>query len=478
MTPYGQERYDEFLRRLRRVIEHTLTGAVIIALIVFSVALTVWELALQASDPLHHRLAAINHVITWVFVFELIARWLVMRRRQYFLREYWLDIIAVLPVFRAFRILRAARLLRLLRLLRLFRVGRIIAQHTGSLPAMFRRIAVEHSLLLCFLVFTVIFGATAMLLAEQQSNSDLDGFDKTFWWSLYTLLAGESITEFPATLPGRIIAATVMFLGMGVFAMVTGTISAVMVERLSKIEDMPMELLDVRDHIMICGFSRKVALILDELTGVAENGEQPMVLIADAEHEPAIRELRQRYLKLVYVVGDFTRPDVLERAGAGTCETCIIVSDRSQGRNEQDADARTILAALTIEKLNAAAFTCAELNNSDYISHLERGGVDDVVIGGEHSAMLLAQAAICHGLGDVVSELLSVRRGSRFFRVAVPPALAGRSFVELLGELKTRHDCVLVGYQRDGVQHLNPGDYAAAVGDHLIVIATQPVRLG
>ena len=467
------------IRAFRRFIDHRYTGAAIIALIVVSVILTVYEFSIPEDQPLHHTLAEVSHLITFLFVIELVIRFCTMRRPERFLREYWLDVLAVLPFFRIFRLFRAFRLLRLLRLLRLFRVGRLIHRHVSSLPQIFRRSAVEYTVLACFVLFTIIAGASAMLTFEQHSpGGEFATFEQTLWWSIYTLLAGESVTQFPDTLAGRIVAATVMFLGLGVFALLTGTVSAVMVERLKQLERMPMELDDLRGHIVVCGYSRKVPRILDEI--LADDGDptQAIVLVADAEHQESMEALRQQHDRVLYTMGDFTRMEVLRAAGADRCRTCIIVSDLSGHRTEQDADARTILGALTLEKMNPEAFTCAELQNSDYISHLEAGGVDDVVIGGEHSSLLLAHAAITQGLGDVVSELLTNRRGSQFYKLEVPEHLAGQSFAELLALLQSKHHAILLGYQRDaGPTHVNPADYQARAGDQLIVIASRRVTL-
>lgn len=474
MTPPRRRPEARWRSGLRGLLDAPLVGVSVILLILASVALTIIEFAIDPRSVLHAELTAANHVITVLFAAELSLRWLAMRRRRWFWREYWLDLLALVPAFRVFRLFRAVRLLRLLRL---FRVSRLMSRATGGLPYLLRRASAEYSLLACFLVFCIIFGASAMLMAEQRANPALTSFEHTFWWSIFTLLSGESTTTFPSTTEGRLIAVTVIFLGMGVFALVTGTVSAVMVERLTKLEDPPMELLDLEEHVLICGYSRKAALILEELEA-ADGHEQSIVLIADAAHEAEVRELRRRFERLHLVTGDFTRADVLERAGAPVCGTCIILSDRSGNRSEQDADARTLLAALTIEKLNADVFTCAELNNADYVAHLEGGGVDDVVIGGEHSAMLLAQAALNRGLGEVVSELLSARKGSHFYKVDIPPRLVGASFVELLNELKTQHDAIPIGYEDvEGEQVLNPSSYQARAGDKLIVIAHQRTEL-
>ncbi|MDA7951745.1 MAG: hypothetical protein MPJ24_09690 [Pirellulaceae bacterium] len=51
------------------------------------------------------------------------------------------------------------------------------------------------------------------------------------------------------------------------------------------------------------------------------------------------------------------------------------------------------MGALTVEKLNESVYTCAELNEREYGSHLTMGHVNDYVVSGEYGAYLLANAA-------------------------------------------------------------------------------------
>lgn len=79
---------------------------------------------------------------------------------------------------------------------------------------------------------------------------------------------------------------------------------------------------------------------------------------------------------------DFTKVSSLEKAGVHRASICIILADTSRGRSDQDADARTILAALTVEKLKPNIYTCAELYNREFRSHLQMGKVNAFVVTG------------------------------------------------------------------------------------------------
>jgi len=180
-----------------------------------------------------------------------------------------------------------------------------------------------------------------------------------------------------------------------------------------------------------------------------------------------------------FLEGDFTRVATLKQAGILRAQTCIILADDRGGRSEQDADARTILAALTVEKLNADVYTCAELINRSYGTHLQMGHVNDFVVSGEHGAYLLAQAAMNRGLMAVYTELMTHQHGQQLYRLPLPDAWADREFNDVMAELKQRHDAILVAvHSSDGQFHVNPREYRFTGSDDIVVIAETQPRLG
>ena len=169
----------------------------------------------------------------------------------------------------------------------------------------------------------------------------------------------------------------------------------------------------------------------------------------------------------------------LTKAGITRAKTCIIVSDANGKRSAQDADARTILAALTAERLNPNVYTCAELINPEHGAHLEMGRVNDYVVTGEHSGFLLAHAALNRGLIGIFSELLTHERGSQFYSVAIPDAWLGKDVMDLFVHLKREHNALLVAvHEPESDQYnVNPDQYEFQGGEHAIVISSQPVEI-
>jgi len=450
----------------RPAVEITVGG-----LILLSVLLTLIELAIDPTSDYLPLLVHLNDAITWLFVVELTLRFIGFPKKRRFFRAYWIDILAVLPVLRMFRIFRAFRFLRLLRLLRL--VG-LFRRYATAFPYIFRRGALEYVIILGLIFLTILFGSSALLTFETSAGGRFNTFGDAFWFSIYSLFAGEPIPGPPQSVGGRIVAVVIMFMGLTTFAMLTGTVSAFMVERL-RTEGQVVEWDEFQNHTIICGWNRRAEIIVREYQAAKKSMDQPLIVICESDGEPLFQDESIRS-RVRFIFDDFTKVNVLEKAGVYRAQTCIILSDLGSNRTAQDADARTILAALTVERLNPDIYTCAELNNREYGAHLEMGHVNDYVVSGEHSGFLLAQAALNRGLTEIVTELLTYERGNQFYRLEISAEWEGKTFFDLFVYMKQTHDAILVAVQdQQGSLRVNPGDYTFQAHDNIIVIASQEI---
>jgi voltage-gated potassium channel len=279
----------------------------------------------------------------------------------------------------------------------------------------------------------------------------------------------------PKTYGGKFASIFVMFMGMIFFAMLTGTVSAFMIERIHG-GGRIVNLSKFKNHFIICGWSRKAEIIIKEWQTAHQQSDIVVITLEEEDElqmtDPSVAD------RVTFLHDDFTKISVLEEAGIRRASTCIILCDRSQNRSEQDADARTILAALTAEKLNPEIYTCAELINREFGSHLEMGQVNDYVIADEQSAFLLAQAALNRGLVHVLSELLTHQRGNQFYTFELPEEWIGKSFFDFFIHIKKEKNAILLAVQLpDGSSLVNPPEYEFKEGDVAVLIASEIVEL-
>ena len=442
---------------------------VTIALVLAWVALTLSELAAAPGTLAATWLDRLSTGLAVPFAIELGLRLRAASQPAAFLLEYWIDVVALLsvplslllppsPVLLLFRLLRLYRLIALVRRVPLF-TG--FVHHRGPRRAL---------ALLGIVALCVVVSTAALLAFESGKNPGLASLDQAFWFSLFSIFATQPTPDVPMTLGGKLVSLFLIFVGLSTFAVLTGTVSAVVLSRL-KLETKIVDLNEIKDHTIICGWSRKAEIIAREFIDGSKEDAPPLVVIAthDAERNFADPRLIGR---VQFIDDDFTRIGALERAGIARASTCVILSDTSGGRSEPDADARTILTALTIQSLHPHVYRCAELNRSEYSAHLKSGCINECVVGGEHSAFLLAQAALNHGAMSVLNELMTHRSNHKFCRIPVPRGLIGKSFVEALSHMKQEQNVLVVALATGGgAPTLNPGECRLAAGDELMIIA-------
>lgn len=455
-----------------RFINNTITEVVVAVLIVMSVTLILVDVAFADSLGVYGDwLSAVNNVITAIFMVELTLRFVAERKKMRFFRRYWIDIIAVLPLFRVFRFLRV------LRLLRLFRVGLILSQQLRSFTNPLFKLEYVFVTLALFVV--VVMGAISIRAAEGSENQDFGTLEQSMWFASMTLVSGEPVGGTPHTTFGRLVALTLMMAGLTVFAVFAGTVSAVMVDTLRRVRIMPIDVDELRDHCIVCGWSRSAGLILEEL--VHDHHYSNVVVITeldDLEEHPFF----QRHGRIACIIhGDFTRVDVLKEAGIDRARAAILLADESkEERSSQDRDARTVLAAMLIEKLNDKIFTAVQLLNRDNETSLRRAGVEEIIVTDEYVGNIIGSVVRNRGLTGMLDELLTSRYGHQFFKERLPSDLIGKNVADVMSALKRRYNATLlaVAYNERGKGMVvnPPSDLVLTSETWVIIAASGPMN--
>lgn len=470
------------LERLERAAQRTfgrpwfetLLGGLVLA----SIALTVIETTSRPPSPAIFWGA---QAITAVFAVELAMRmWLAPSRRG-FLREYWLDVISVVPLVTVLQaplelpIGDGAAMVSLLRIFRLTRVLKIARHRVLFFPAVLRTGAREVFFASGFVLLALVFASSALVTFERDANPAIRSFTQAFWFSVYSLIGTEPIPAPPHTLGGNVVSVFVILTGLFTFATVVGTVSALVADRIRS-GDLIVDWQDLKEHLIVCGWSRKGEIIVREYVAAHPDDDKPIVVIAEFEHVPQLADAAVRS-RVQFLNEDFTKIEALEKAGVRRAARAILLADTSRNRKERDADARTVLAALTIERLNTSIYTCAEIHRREHAHHLEMAKINDYVVSGEHSAFLLAQSAITRGVMSVFAELLTHEHGNRFSRCTVSSKWKGKTFLDLMLHMKTAHDALLVAVQDGDKTVVNPKDHVFTGGEDVVCIASHEVRL-
>ncbi|MBT3222222.1 MAG: potassium channel protein, partial [Proteobacteria bacterium] len=337
-----------------RFIHHTWVEISILVLIVISVGLMLIEVALPKGSPFATPVMVAGNVITGLFVVELAIRFWVARKKKRFFLRYWLDILAVLPL------VRPLRFFRVLRVLRLFRAGVLINRRMSFFQTLVRGTSQELTALVAGTLVLVLAAAVVLHLWAAQHNSSFSSFNDVLWYAVLSMIGGEPIGATPTSEVGRWVTLVLMIGGLTVFGMFVGTVSAGMVSKLSSpMEVQEMGIDELSGHVLLCGWNRSGPTVIRELFGPGTPKRRAVVLVTEHKDPPSdlysTRGIRPEFL--YHFCGDWTRVDVLNSVNANEAAVAILLTDNLTQRSSQDRDARTVLAALTIERMNPDIYT-------------------------------------------------------------------------------------------------------------------------
>ncbi len=242
-----------------------------------------------------------------------------------------------------------------------------------------------------------------------------------------------------------------------------------------------MELDELTDHIVVCGWNPAGATMLQEL--FTAQRMRPVVIVTEHEGRPEDLPTAGVRPELIYHHrGDYTRVEVLQAVGIDRAASAILLTDNGDQRSDQDRDARTVLAALTIERMNPGIFCCAELVNSEHASLLKMANVEEVVVRDWYAGVIIGSMGRNRGLSTVLNDILTTAEGNAFHKVRVPGRLDGATIGELHQSLKADHGAILVSWERHGdsprSQVNPPPSLVVATDDVLVVIAEGSIKLG
>lgn len=456
--------------RVRRLLIAPTTDAAVFVLVVISVLLLVPEMLLRPRHPAQVLAAQAGRLLTLVFVVELSVRfWVAPVKRRFFVR-YWPDLLAILPI------IRPIRLFRVLRVLRLLRAGALLSNHRPwrSNPA---EAAALRLMALAAATAALVLGATSVLRTLEPDS--LGRHQDALWFSIYSIIAAEPTGANPRTTLGHLVVLGLMLGGTTVFALFVATLSATMVDTFSRgLLMRDVEIDELQGHTVVFGWNGSGATLLRELFHGQDGLTTAVVLVTEGDLPPDLPDSILPARRFFHHRGDYTRIDVLESVGIKRASTAILLTDTTVPRSDQDRDARTVLAALTMERMTKNLYTVAEVTSRQSEGLLSMAGVEEVVVGDWYAGVIMGSASRNRGLVAVLDEVLSYSEGNGFHTFDVPAALLGQTVHQVRQLLHDRHDATLIALHRGKDALVNPpGHTELRAGDQLVVLALQMPRV-
>lgn len=220
---------------LKQIVEEndTLAGKafdlVVQSLIFISLISFTLETVPDISSKYGNLFNLVELVTVLLFTIEYALRLLVADSRLKFVFSFFglIDFFALLPFYLSTGVdLRSIRIMRLLRLFRIFKVLRY-SKAIIRFQKAFASIKEELVLFLFTASLLVFVASIGIYYCESKAQPEhFKSFFHSLWWSIVTLTTVGYGDVYPVTTLGKVFAALVMFVGIGVVAVPSGLIAS------------------------------------------------------------------------------------------------------------------------------------------------------------------------------------------------------------------------------------------------------------
>ena len=164
---------------------------------------------------------ALEWLITGLFIAEFSSRLWAAESRRAYVRGHWIDLVSCIPP------VRWARFFRLFRLLRLARTFAGI----GRAMTHVERLGNHHGLMWLIIAWiaVMLLCAVGLFVVENGVNDAVESPLDALWWGLTTMTTVGYGDVFPTTGEGRVVAAVLMILGIGLYSIITATVTSFLI---------------------------------------------------------------------------------------------------------------------------------------------------------------------------------------------------------------------------------------------------------
>ncbi len=439
----------------------------VILCIIASVSLLVVDCSVNVSPATQKYIDIVELCLNIFFIIEYLTRISLAPKWWIFFKGNLIDFIALLPILRFFRLVRIIRLVRVIKIAGFRRWGSAITRKTESFSSDFQGRSIESEMIVFLLVVILLIGSVGILICEKGHNNQFNTFLDGFWWSIVTLTTVGYGDKFPITLEGRILAVVLMLFGLSFFALITGFISSFLLQRYKREEYTGMDLIEVKDHIVVCGWNSNAPIVIKELVSLYEVESRHVVIIAEEKPDFLLTK------KVHFIKGDFTKKEILNLAQIEFASSVIVLADKTIERTDQDIDARTILTSLSIVNINPDIYSCAEILSPDNVEHIINSKIDEFILSASFTANLLAHSVKNHGIVNVYGELLKSSEGNQIYKKTVLESYMNMSFKECAIDILHKSSGILIGIERAGKYLINPKDEKILKHDMLLLISRE-----
>ena len=287
-----------------------------------------------------------------------------------------------------------------------------------------------------FAVWTI--GGIGIYFLEGKPQSDFSSILNSLWWTIVTMTTVGYGDMSPTGLPGRIFAIIIMMSGIGLIALVTGTISSIFVAKKIR-EGKGLENITLEDHILICGWNRKMEHIINSLINLSEHKIE--LVLVNEEAPDKLNSFIQKFdINIRFVIGDYSEESILRKANVKKANAAIILMDYKQGN-----DQKAIITTLGIKHLSTECKTIVYANDKDSLRYLKRANADAIIFDDDFETFMAAAHILAPGIPEVINRILDYNSPNSLRSIDIPKSYIGKTFDDLFNYLRKKKNLICIG---------------------------------
>jgi len=323
-------------------------------------------------------------------------------------------------------------------------------------------------LLLVNISVIIFLGAFIMFLLERDVNPNIHSYWDAVYMIIITLATVGYGDVTPVTGGGRVTIIIILLFGVVTLSAFITMLATRRAKKVRRRYAGLQEKINVKDHIVVCGWNPRGKYVIDRLKDELTGERTRIVLLCDLEDNPTDDE------SIFFLRGDPVSEAALQRVNVAEARAVILLADESKGRCGADADARTVLAALTIRGISPDVKMTAEVLEPENVHHVELAGAGEILDTNSFLGNLIARSALHYGLINTVSDMVTREADTHVYTLPAAEEVLGKTRQEVAEIMLEQHGSRLVAVTNSQGLRMEAEDHRVEKGDFLMVVAEEP----
>lgn len=286
---------------------------------------------------------------------------------------------------------------------------------------------------------------------------------ESLYMTIITLATVGYKEVYDLSFQGKVFTIALIICGTGVLAYTIGSMLQFMVEgqlrRLLGRKKLQKQISSLKEHYIVCGYGRIGRMLCRELAS------KPVPVIIVEQEQERCQQLEEE--GLLFVQGDATNDDVLEKAGIRQAKGLITVVT---------SDSANVFITLTARGINPDLFILARASEDSAHLKLMRAGANKVVSPYKIGASRIAQAILRPSVLDFIDIAIgreNIELQLEEIRVSPSSDLVGKNLLN--SGIRKNLGLIIVGIKKNQQMMFNPNpDIEIGANDILIALGKSP----